>query len=93
MLLVLFWGWGFFVFLELLSLLVIHLCKHCHYQPQHLLWLTLWCMRCSLQRANTSHHSGSDLLQLALYDREKKIAELLQDQQNRPCMKSEDRSF
>lgn len=62
-----------FLFLELLSLLVIHLCKHYHYQPQHSLWLTLWYMRCSLQRANTNNRNGSDLLQLILYDREKKI--------------------
>lgn len=52
---------------ELLSLLVIHLCKHCHYQPQCSQWLTLRYMHCSLQRANTSKCKGSDLSQLILY--------------------------
>lgn len=62
---------GFFCYyyfpFELLSLLVIHLCKHCHYQPQCSQWLTLRYTHCSLQRANTSKCKGSDLSQLILY--------------------------
>lgn len=72
-----FWYWGLglvwvfssvFLFLELLSLLVIHLCKHCRYQPQYSLWLTLL-EGCSLQHTSTSN--CNDLLQLLLYDGEK----------------------
>lgn len=73
-----------FFFFDLLSLLVIHLCECCHYQPQGSLWLALRYLRCLLKCANTSSHSGGYLLLLILYDREKKYTGLLQDKKMGP---------
>lgn len=87
-----FGGFFVFLFLELLSLLVINVCKHCHYQPQYSLSLTLWYMHSSLQCANKHQQSQWEWF-IATYMTEKNIAEVLQDQKIRPCMKSEDRSF
>lgn len=70
---------GVGVCFDLLSLLVIHLCEHCHYQPQDSLWLTVWYLHYFLKCAKTSNHNRSYLLQLILCDREKNYAGLLQD--------------
>lgn len=68
---------------DLVSLLVIHLCEHCHYQPQDSLWLTVWYLCYFLKCAKTSNHNGSYLLQLILYNREKKYAGLVQDKKKK----------
>lgn len=61
-----------FLFFDVLSLLVIHLCECCPYQPQGSLWLALWYL-CYLLNVLTPAVTMGAIYCFSLYMAEKKI--------------------
>lgn len=71
-------------FFDLLSLLVIHLCKHCHYQPQDSLWLTVWYLRYFFNVLKPAITMGAIYYNSFYMTEERKKARLLQDKKIGP---------